>query len=435
MEDDMRRRAFGLTLTAAVALLVTASPAWASAKTVCGHRCAFTRIQPAIEAAQPGSIIKIGAGAYYENLTVDKPLTLEGSGNGTVVYPGESNPDACEESSLCGGDSSNIILVGADDVTISKMRLNGASPKLSGGVVVNGASINARNGIITDQVSGYEHLTVSHVAVTNIFLRAIYAYEGTFTFTHDSVENVEGGEQSIAIFASHASGVISKNRVSEADDAISANWSRGIHFLDNTITDSASGIHTDNNGGDGGSADVIRDNKVSACTVNGYGIWVFAPYVSAMIAKNSVSGCAVGLATFGGAVSGEGPTFSKNKVSGTDASVSAGETVGDYITTDQLGYEFGDVTVKLTGNSIEHFGTGLYVTETEPTPGQPAGGQATVTASRNIIANDTAGAFGGTGTVVSAAENWWGCQQGANAGTCDSATGTVAYTPWLTRRP
>jgi Periplasmic copper-binding protein (NosD) len=435
MEDNMGRRALGATLVAAIALLAIAGPAWATAKTVCSSHCSFTGIQEAINAATPGATITVGPGAYYENLTVDKAITLEGSGKRTIVYPGVSNPDACAESSLCGGDSSNIIMVGADNVTITKMRLEGDNPKLTSGKVVNGADIDARNGIITDQVRGYENLTVSHVTVADIFLRGIYAYEGTFDFTHNTVENVEGESSSIAMFGSHASGVFSENKVSEANDAISANWSRGIQFLDNTITKSESGIHTDNNGGEGGTADLIQGNKVKECTVNGYGIWVFAPYVSATVDANKISGCAIGLATFGGAVSGQGPTFSANDVNGTGATVSAGETVGDYITTDQLGFEFGNVTVHLTGNSIEHFGTGLYVTQTEPTPGQPEGGQATVTASNNAIARDTNGAFGGPGTVVNGANNWWGCKQGPNAGKCDSATGTVVFTPFLATKP
>lgn len=32
--------------------------------------------------------------------------------------------------------------------------------------------------------------------------------------------------------------------------------------------------------------------------------------------------------------------------------------------------------------------------------------------------------------------NWWGCRQAPNNNAkCDSATGTVNYTPWLTAKP
>jgi hypothetical protein len=428
------RRALGTALAVAAGVLVAAAPAWAT-RTVCSSGCSTNSIQQAIDAAAPGATITIGAGSYYENLTIDKPVSLVGYGMKTILYPSVSNPDACEASSLCGGDSSNMILVGADNVSISSMRLEGDNPTLTSGVVVNGADIDARNGIITDQERGYENLTVAKVKVTDVFLRGIYPYEGTFQFTHDTVENVAGNFASIAMFASHASGVMSENKVSRANDAISANWSTGTQFIANTITKSESGIHTDNNGGIGGVADLIKNNKVKECTTDGYGIWVFVPYLSATVEGNRVSGCAVGIAAFGGAVAGEGPTFANDKVNGTGATVSAGETVGAYITTDQLGFAFGDVTATITGSSLQHFGTGLHVTQTEPTEGQPAGGQATVTASGDTIARNVAGAFGGPGTVVNAQNSWWGCTQGPNLGMCDSATGTVAYSPWLTARP
>jgi hypothetical protein len=68
---------------------------------------------------------------------------------------------------------------------------------------------------------------------------------------------------------------------------------------------------------------------------------------------------------------------------------------------------------------------------------QTTGGQATVTASpNNSFHNNGTGANGGPGTVVNAQNNWWGCKKGPNmGGGCDTATGTVVYTPWLTSHP
>jgi hypothetical protein len=239
---------------------------------------------------------------------------------------------------------------------------------------------------------------------------------------------VQAEEASIAMFAFEGTGSMDNNTVTEANDALSANWSKGIEFAANKVTKSGSGVHTDNNGGSGGSADLIKGNKISECKLDGYGVWVFAPYVSATVEANSVKGCAVGLAAFGASVSGQGPTFAANKVDGTGASASESVTYGAYITTDQLGFGFGDVTATLTGNSIKDAGIGLFVT-------QESGGQANVTASGNAIYKNTAGANGGTGTVVEAANNWWGCQQGPASAKCNSAKGTVNYTPWLTAKP
>jgi hypothetical protein len=421
------------------ACLVGASTA--SAKpVVCSSGCFFTSIQSAINAAQPGATITIGAGSYYENIVVNKSVTLRGAGVNTVIFPATSKP-VCSGGSLCGGEASNIILVQADNVTISSVWLRGDNPKLTSGVVVGGEDIDARNGIITNHAleTPFNNLTVTKVKVTGVYLRGIYASSGgSFTFTRNTVENVQGEEQSIAMFDFRGSGTMSYNKVLNANDAISANWSTGTQFLNNTISKSGSGVHTDNNGGFGGSADVIKANTVRECKVNGYGVFVFVPYVSATVESNKITGCSVGLAAYGSEVSGQGPTFAKNVANGTGASTTnnAG-TFGAYLTTDRLGFGYGDVTATLTGNSLSHFNTGMFVTQTTPTEGQPSGGQATITASpgNSFYANGT-GANGNTGTTVNAKEDWWGCAAGPNmGGSCNTAIGTVTFTPWLTAKP
>jgi hypothetical protein len=416
--------------------LIAAGTAGASShNTVCANGCAFTSIQAAINAASPGATITIGAGKYYENVVVSKSVTLQGSGNGTVLYPAVSapNPSGCV-GSLCAG-ASNMILVQADNVTITNLRLEGDNPNLTSGVVAGGADIDARNGIIVDfnYAPGiFNNLTVSYVNVSDIYLRGIYASSGgTFNFNHDTVNNVQADPSSVAMFNFGGSGVMSDNTVTNASDAISANWSMGTQFLNNDVSKSGSGIHTDNNGGFGGVADLIQGTTVRDCTVGGYGIFVFAPYVSATVDSNTVKGCSVGLAAYGSQVSGQGPTFSNNTVQSDGAKTTdPNGTYGAYLTTDLLGYGFANLTVTLTGNSFENFQTGMFVTQT-------TGGQATVTASpNNSFHNNGTGANGGPGTVVNAQNNWWGCKKGPNmGGGCDTATGTVVYTPWLTSHP
>jgi nitrous oxidase accessory protein NosD len=419
------------------AFMVVAAPAWAGGNLVCASGCPFTQIQPAISSVSPGTTIKIGPGKYVENLVVSKSVTLRGSGNSTVIVPATSNP-ICSPGSLCGGAASNVILVEANNVTITKLAIDGNNPAISSGVVRGGVDIDARNGIVTNhEVGTFNGLTVSKVKVADVYLRGIYASSGgTFDFTHDTVENVQGEEQSIAMFAFEGAGEFTHDKVSRANDAISANWSQGTKFLDNTITKSGSGIHTDNNGGSGGEADVIKGNKIKECTSDGYGIFVFVPYVSATVESNKISGCSVGLAAYGGAVSGQGPTFAKNTVNGSGAAAT-GATIGAYLTTDQLGFAFGDLTVTLKENTVEHFTTGLLATQTEPTEGQPAGGQATVTATpANSFFDDGTGANGEPGTIVDATEDWWGCAAGPNmGGRCSTVQGTPEFTPWRTSKP
>jgi hypothetical protein len=429
-----------LTAGAVVAAcLAVAGPASASSTTVCSSGCAYTSIQTAINTVPAGTTIIVRPGSYYENIVVNKTVTIRGSGNETVIYPSVSMP-VCGGGSLCGGAASNIMLVQADDVTISSLRLKGDNPNLTSGVVVGGEDLDARNGIITNHSLGtFNNLTVAKVKITGVYLRGIYASSGgTFSLKNNTVENVQAEEASIAIFNYGGSGVIANNKVLNANDAISANHSTGTQFLNNVVTKSGSGVHTDNNGDAGGVADLIKSNSVRECKTDGYGIFVFVPYLSPTVESNKIAGCSVGLSAFGGAVAGNGPTFASNIVNGTGAKTTnnAG-TYGVYLTTDQLGFAFGELTATLTGNSLVHFNTGMFVTQTSPTPGQSAGGQATVTASpNNQFIADGVGANGDTGTTVSASNNWWGCSKGPNqGGPCTTAVGTVTFAPWLTARP
>src|SRR5262249_6000938 len=111
---------------------------------------------------------------------------------------------------------------------------------------------------------------------------------------HDNVvDNVQGdADLSIGIFNRNGGGIISGNLVSRTVDAISANHSRGTQFLNNTVTSSQSGIHTDNSRDSGGtSTDLIVGNSVSfgarMGTPASYGIWAFVPYQNVTIRNNT----------------------------------------------------------------------------------------------------------------------------------------------------
>jgi hypothetical protein len=162
--------------------------------------------------------------------------------------------------------------------------------------------------------------------------------------------------------------------------------------------------------------------------------------VAPTVENNKIKGCAVGLAVFGsqpGETSSVSPTFANNTVSGAGASTTEpGGTVGALLTTDLVGFGHANVMATLTHNVLERFGTGVIVTQTKPTNGDTAGGQATVSAHNNTIAKNGTGADGETGTVFEAQNNWWGCPQGPNMNPrCDTAVGTTSFAPWLTSKP
>src|SRR4051812_23578135 len=161
----------------------------------CASPPSYCTIQDAINAAANGDTINVVAGTYIENVVVTKQVTITGAGAAsTFIKPAVSNPNCggAGGGSLCPGGS-NIFLIQADNVTISGLTLDGDNPALTGGVNFGGANIDARNGIITNHISGvYNNLVVFNTTIKNIYLRGIYASTGgTFNFHDNTVQNVQ----------------------------------------------------------------------------------------------------------------------------------------------------------------------------------------------------------------------------------------------------
>lgn len=428
------------------------------------HGCSAS-INAAIAAAAPGATIQIDEGRYAENVIVNKSVTLAGRNRGedVVIMPAISSANPCEGSSLCGGAASNIILVRANDVTIRDLTLDGDNPGLTSGIVREGADLDARNGIITDHSAGvWSHLSVINVTVRNIYLRGLYASSGgSFLFKGNTVTNVQGDGNSIAMFNFGGSGAFIGNRVTKAADGIASNWSTGVQFLDNTVRKAASGIHTDNTG----AADVISGNRVSDGPDGSWGIWVFVPYAGVTVTNNDVDGMDVGLAAFSGALGQPNAsvvtTFADNDLRGRHAAGS----VGVFLTTDSLGYGESDAAAALTGNTVQNFETGVVIqTATGQTmdvtascnaitgstrQGVIAGGLAadafhlglpttgggvqSLAFAKNTIDGKTVGIENRGGAAIVATDNYWGCPAGPGGKGCSTTVGLVISNPWLTR--
>jgi hypothetical protein len=330
-----------------------------------GSRCrspsqACATIQQAIAAACPGDVVMIGAGRFAENVVVDKPLSLVGAGDATVIVPAESSPAPCNDSSLCGGAASSVVLVRANDVTIVDLAIDGNNPALTSGTLVRGVDVDARNGVVTDTGGPFNGLEVRNVTVTNVYLRGIEASSGgTFAVEQSRVANLADDPQAVAIFDSDGAGRIEGNLVVDAAAAIATNRSQGTRIAGNTVRRSATGIHSDNAGLVAGSSpDVLENNVVSDCTGDGFGVWSFAPYVPVTVRGNRVSRCSVGLAELGQNAAVH-DLFVGNQVDGG----SLVDSIGLYVSTSLLQYGASNVGVRAAGNTIENASVGVYVQE------------------------------------------------------------------------
>ncbi|MGW2562685.1 right-handed parallel beta-helix repeat-containing protein [Streptomyces sp. NPDC001514] len=88
-------------------------------------------IQAAVDAAQPGAVVDIAPGTYYESVTVTKPgLILRGAGRRTVIRPpAAAGPDACAKAGngICvtGTDAKPVDGVRIQSLTVRAFQKNG----------------------------------------------------------------------------------------------------------------------------------------------------------------------------------------------------------------------------------------------------------------------------------------------------------------------
>ncbi|HRQ32955.1 MAG TPA: right-handed parallel beta-helix repeat-containing protein, partial [Anaerolineales bacterium] len=319
-----------------------------------GCTISYASIQAAIDDASviAGWTIYIDPGAFDENVTVNKSVTLQGSGAGvTIIRPGASSTlDLGCGVGSCASNTNTILYITADNVTILDLTVDGDNTLINSGTVVNGADLNARNGIYGNAV---DNLTIEDTTVQNIYLRGIQvSNSNNFVINNNTVSNVDGSSASIAIFNWSSSGSITNNQVTQVNDGIAANYSQGMQVLNNTVSDMNTGIHTDNSGG----ADTISGNTISNGRANSYGVFVFAPYEPISVTNNTISGVATGLTLAG---NGWGDSLNTVTFSDNQVAVSAGG-VGAYVTTDVWGFFFSDASAVFNDNVISGGDYGFY---------------------------------------------------------------------------
>lgn len=405
---------------------------------------ATPRIAEAISLVTAGGTVRLTDGTYVEDVVINKSLTLQGQSQaGAIIVPATAVPDPIPDTpweALTAG-ATNVILVQANNVTIYDLTVDGDNPELTSGIVRNGADVDARNGIIVNKNAGVsDNLTVHHCTVKNAYLRGIYAYnpsKAAIDFHHNTVDNIQGDSYySIGVFSRQAVGTVADNVVSRCPDAISANWSHGLQFLNNIVTACGSGVHTDNSGQLAGDlSDLLQGNIVSAGASFGggptYGVWAFAPYRSLSIQASQVTGVDVGLALYGqGAAAGEA-TFSGNTVDGQSRAGAKGAVVSTFLIDNGA---WTNVKATFTGNTLHNCAEGIYIED-------PQGFTADVTAHTNDLSNNSAYGLHNTATAIANATcNYWGAASGPAHSTNPLGTGVlvtdnVTFAPWSTATP
>jgi len=102
----------------------------------------YSKIQYAIENATPGDTIRVFKGTYYENVVIDKSISLIGNGTTNTI--------------IDGGDTKNVIEIRADWVNVSFCKITGSSTiqSPSGIYVVNSENCSIHDNNITGNYFG-----------------------------------------------------------------------------------------------------------------------------------------------------------------------------------------------------------------------------------------------------------------------------------------
>ncbi len=380
-------------------------------------------IQNDIDSAPPGGTVNVSPGTYYEQLVIDKPLTLSG--------PAPSMGVAIIDAAGLTANVATIHIL-ADNVIIENLTLqNGPGQGIRAGSAAfpNLTGIVIRNNIIKDHdlagvlTANNASMQVEDNTIVDNGKIAGFQRTGVYLYPHgeSSVKrNIIKNNFTDGIFARESSSglLIEGNEIeSHNNSGITLAWDEtNVTLRNNEITNCGLGTY-DEQGGIviiQSMAETITGNTIKNCNRSGI-FWGWTPTFGPappqiLIAGNIIDGSA------------------------RDAIYLFSMGPGGWIPPDPFPLE-----PDVLGNQLLNSGrAGVYVSYYyyySPGNANPA------IHDNTIIGNTEFGVFNGTAAEVDATSNWWGSGSGPYhpvsnpEGTGDPVSDRVLFSPWLTLPP
>jgi hypothetical protein len=392
----------------------------------------FTTIQAAVDAANAagGDTIEIHPATYTEQVTINKSLTMLGTGPGTTIQaPSTLTPDTFGLRVLV--EVNNAAVVDMSNLTVS-----GPAPSLNAGIlIVGGATANVTGTTVTQiqdpatfgnqtgfgiQIGGTGSQAVGEVGHATITGCTITAYQkvgiivgrsdSTGTITDTTITGVgptpQIAQNGIQIGPGSANATVSNTTISRnqftgtgggpdpngVQSAGILNFIASSSIMGSTVVDNDMGIFSTNSGSTSPGS-TITGNTVQ---LNLEGI--FLAQGTANVTNNIITENNIGVALFAFA----GDTT---------------DTVGSIVSNDITNN--GNGGLSFPGGGIR------LLTESGATT------TAQATAQFNRIVGNAVGLDNTTAAAVDATLNWWGGNAGPNTTGNDTTSGDVNTEPWL----
>jgi len=172
----------------------------------------FSTVQEAINIAAPGDTIFVHIGTYYENILVDKTVSLIGENKDeTIVY---------------GNGTGSVISLKANDINIQGFTIKNSSDRLYD------------SGIFIDRRSSGNSISLNTISNNNDGI-TLYSSSDNIVSNNTISNNTSNG---IVLYSSN-NNIFSGNTISNNSDGISLYSSSNNMFSRNTISNNKNGIY------------------------------------------------------------------------------------------------------------------------------------------------------------------------------------------------